>query len=76
MFNDKFVYTVCIFSLVLSGVYLALIFQGLSLSVFVSSLANLATIGGFLLALYAIGIWKKKATKDRGHTNIELSNIN
>lgn len=60
MFNDKFVYTVCIFGLVLSGVYLALIFQGLSLNVVLSSLANLATIGGFLLALYAIGIWKNK----------------
>lgn len=60
MFNDKFVYTVCIFGLVLSGVYLALIFQGLSLNVVLSSVANLATIGGFLLALYAIGIWKNK----------------
>ncbi|WP_405600488.1 MULTISPECIES: hypothetical protein [unclassified Pseudoalteromonas] len=61
MFNDKFVYTVCIFSLVISGVYLALIFQGLSLSIFLSSLANLATIGGFILALYAISIWKNKS---------------
>ena len=61
MFNDKFVYTVCIFGLVLSGVYLALIFQGLSLSVLLSSLANLATILGFLVALYAISIWKNKS---------------
>jgi hypothetical protein len=59
--NDRLVYTVCIFSLVLSGVYLALIFQGLSLSNFLSSLANLATIGGFLLGLYAIRRWKNNS---------------
>jgi len=60
MLNDKFVYTISILGLVISGVYLALIFQGLSLTNFISSLANLATIGGFFLAIYAICVWKKK----------------
>ena len=60
MLNDKFVYAICIISLVLCGVYLTLIFQGLSLNYLLSSLANLATIGGFILAIYAISIWKNK----------------
>jgi hypothetical protein len=70
MIYDRFVFLVCIVSLILSGVFSSLIFQGLDFVMFLSILSNLATIGGFFFAVYAFNIWKKQRKLEFIHHEI------
>ncbi|OEE37235.1 hypothetical protein A1QW_17450 [Vibrio anguillarum] len=64
MLNDKIIYTICIISLVVSGIYASLIFQGVPMTELLSSLASLSTIGAFILALYITIIWKSQKKRE------------
>ena len=64
MLNDKIIYSTCIISLVVSGIYASLIFQGVPMTELLSSLASLSTIGAFILALYITIIWKSQKKRE------------
>tara|TARA_R110001583_G_scaffold12426_4_gene55286 strand:+ start:137 stop:763 length:627 start_codon:yes stop_codon:yes gene_type:complete len=70
MLKEKFIFTVCIISIFVSGVYATLIFQGAGWGVILSSLANLATVMGFLLGLYVFNVWKSQGRREFTHSHL------